>query len=323
MPLLDDGRRPAGGPTPITLDPELGWRSTENYRFDGTKRDAAGAEYDVQVRHDENGFRMFGDTRSSKPKVFVIGDSFTQANAVSDDKTYYAILKKELDIEVFAYGAGGYGSLQEFMIMDRYFDLIKPDLVLWQFAANDLINNSPTLEKASSINNNGLVRPYLVDGHVQYILAREHTENPRLFALKYCRLCYMVFNRVDRLGAETSRTVETETAAGKSAHPAFLKSVEVTDAIMEKVAARAGSIPIASFIAYSAGYEEYRQALAQVSRKHGFVLLPDIKTGTLVAMEGKTVFAADGSHWNNEGHRLVGKTLADAFRSACLLHVCP
>jgi len=323
MPILEDGPRPAGGPTPITLDSELGWRSTENYQFDGTKRDAAGAEYDVEIRQNENGFRMFGDTRSSKPKVFVIGDSFTQANTVSDHKTYYAILKKELDIEVFAYGAGGYGSLQEFMILDRYFDVIKPDLVLWQFATNDLINNSPTLEMASSINNNGLVRPYLVDGQIQYILPREHTRNPRLFALKYCRLCYMLFDRIDRLRAATSRTVETETSAGKSAHPEFLKSVEVTEAIMDKVVARTGSVSIASFIVYGPGYEEYQQALEQVSRKHRFVLLPDIKKGTLVAKEGKTVFAADGSHWNNEGHRLVGKTLAAGFRSACLLHLCP
>src|SRR5262249_21286618 len=202
-------------------------------------------------------------------------------------------------------------------------DLIKPDQVLWQFAANDLINNSPTLEKASNINNNGLVRPYLVDGQIQYVLPREHTENQRLFALKYCRLCYMIFNRFDRLRAATSRTVETETAAGKSAHPAFLKSVEVTDAIMDKVVARAGSVPIASFIVYEPNYEEYRQALEQVSRKHRFVLLPDINKRTLVAQEAKTVFAADGSHWNNEGNRLVGKNLADALHRVCLLHLCP
>jgi hypothetical protein len=324
MPLFDNGRRPAGGPGEITLDPELGWRSTENYRFNGTKRDAAGTEYPVQISQNENGFRMFGDARSVKPRVFVIGDSYTHAVAVSDDKTYYAILKKELDIEVFAYGGGGYGSLQEFMILDRYLDLIKPDLVLWQFTANDLINNSPTLEKASSINNNGLVRPYLVDGQVQYILpARELTENTRLFALNYCRLCYILFNRIDRLRAATTPTVETETSAGKSAHAAFLKSVEITDTILGKVAARAGSVPIASFVVYGPDFEEYQQALAQVSRKHGFVLLPDINRATLVAKEEKTVFAADGGHWNNEGHRLVGKTLADGMRSACLLHLCP
>jgi len=323
MPLLDDGRRQAGGPREITLDHELGWRSTENYRFNGTKRDAAGTEYAAQISQDEKGFRMFGDTKSEKPKVFVIGDSFTQSTAVSDDKTYYAILKKELDVDVFAYGGGGYGSLQEFMILDRYFDLIKPDLVLWQFAANDIINNSPTLEKASNLNNNGLVRPYLVDGKIQYILARERTANPRLFALKYCRLCYMLFNRIDRLRAASAATVETETSAGKSAHRAFLNSVEITDTIMGKVAARAGTVPVASFIVYGPGYEEYQEALAQVSRKHGFVSLPDIKKGTLGAKEKKTVLAADGSHWNNEGHRLVGKTLADAIRSACLLHTCP
>ena len=117
---------------------------------------------------------MFGKLSSAKPRVFVIGDSFTQATAASDQQTYYAVLQRLLDVEVFAYGGGGYGSLQEFMILDRYLDLIKPSLILWQFCTNDFINNSPELETGSVINNNGIVRPYWVD-HQSTTFSRNST----------------------------------------------------------------------------------------------------------------------------------------------------
>jgi hypothetical protein len=101
-----------------------------------------------------------GDVASDKPRVFVIGDSFTQApEDASDGKTYYSDLKK-LGLEVFAYGGSGYGSLQEFMILDRYYNVVKPDLIVWQYSTNDVVNNSPELETASRVNNNGMVRPY-------------------------------------------------------------------------------------------------------------------------------------------------------------------
>ena len=99
----------------ITLDEKLGWRATENYRFDGIKRNFDGTEYHATVSQGSNGFRLFRNVSSGKPRIFVIGDSFTQATDVSDDKTYYAVLKRVLDAEAFGYGVGGYGSLQEFL----------------------------------------------------------------------------------------------------------------------------------------------------------------------------------------------------------------
>jgi len=61
---------------------------------------------------------------------------------VSDEDTYYAIIKRKLDAEVFAYGAGGFGTLQEYMILDRYVDMIHPSLILWQFCLNDFITTT-------------------------------------------------------------------------------------------------------------------------------------------------------------------------------------
>jgi hypothetical protein len=269
---------------------------------------------------------MFGKLSSSKPRVFVIGDSFTQATAASDQNTYYAVLQRLLNVEIFAYGGAGYGSLQQFMILDRYIDLIKPSLILWQFCTNDLINNSPELETASAINNNGMVRPYWVNDQISYILPKKSAVRPQLLALEYCRFCYFVMIQWGRLqAARTNHTVETETGAGEPAHGAFLQSVKSTDEIMAMVKKRAGAIPIVSFLvgAWSPFGPEYVEAIDDISRRNHILPLGDIDQVVRAAEEkGAVARAADGGHWNEVGHRLVGEAIATAFRKECLLNLC-
>jgi hypothetical protein len=305
--------------SPITLDSALGWRATENYRFSGIKHNADGTEYFATVSQDNRGFRMFGDLSSHKPRILVIGDSFTQAVDASDDKTYYASMKSLLNAEVFAYGVGGYGSYQEWMILDKYMDLIHPNLIVWQYAANDIVNNSPKMERASSINNNGLVRPYLIDGEVRFILPTRDSEGLRRFALRYCRIGYMILNRIDRLRAATQQTVETETAAGKPAHSMFLKALRTTDDIMGRVRARAGSIPIVAFMVGDSSRIEYFEGLSEISCRHGIILCKQAREAVLTAeKKGIVVRAADQSHWNEAGHEIAGQALAK-----CLVKVLP
>jgi hypothetical protein len=324
--IVDGQPRKVGGLSSITLDSELGWRATENYRSKGLKYSSDGSSYLASVSQDERGFRMFGKLSSAKPRVFVIGDSFTQATAASDQQTYYAVLQRLLNVEVFAYGGGGYGNLQEFMILDRYLDLIRPSLILWQFCTNDLINNSPQLETASVINNNGMVRPYWVNHQISYILPKQNAVDLQLLALQYCRLCYIVMNRLDRLqAANTKHTIETETGVGKPAHAAFVESVKTTDEIMAMVRKRAGSTPIVGFLvgAWSPFGPEYVKAFDDISRHNHILLLDDIDHAVQVAEEkGAVARAADGGHWNELGHRLAGEAIATDFRKYCLLNLC-
>src|SRR3974377_1865851 len=99
----------------LTLDDRLGWRPTKNFTFHSQKSDIAGHEYSVEINTNKYGFRSFGNLLGTdKKKVFFIGDSFTHAVEVSDSQTFYGLLKNALPIEVFAYGGGGYGTLQEY-----------------------------------------------------------------------------------------------------------------------------------------------------------------------------------------------------------------
>jgi hypothetical protein len=307
--------RNVGNLSPVALDPRLGWRATPDYRFEGERRNADGSSYSVRISQDKNGFRLFGTLDSGRPKVFVVGDSFTQAVEVSNDKAYYASLGDAF--EVFAHGGGGYGSLQEFMILDQFFDLIKPDLIIWQYSTNDLVNNLPELERASTINNNGLLRPYWVAGRVVHVLPKSSATALREAALRYCRVCYFVLNRIDRLRARVSlNTVEIETSPGERSHDVFRRAVDVTDQIMGMVRTRAGATPIVGFIVGS-GYPygpEYVDALTHISRRHN-ILLVDVERPVLTAeAEGTSVRAEDGSHWNESGHGIAGKALRHSLR---------
>lgn len=189
---------------PIQLDRELGWRATEDYQESLTGITKGGKPYSVHRSPGRHGFRHFGDVNSVKPKLLIIGDSFTQATAVSDGKTYAALVGKALGMEVFAYGAGGYGTLQEYLILDRYIDEIKPALILWQFCINDFINNDNELEQNSTINNHGLTRPYLVDGVIARRPPKPMGQQVREWVNAHSRFLYFVVSRIDRLRAVTA-----------------------------------------------------------------------------------------------------------------------
>jgi hypothetical protein len=312
LSVIDGRPRKIAGLSPVTADADLGWRAKEDYRFEGKKRNADGTEYGVSMVQDENGFRMFGDVNSNKPKILIIGDSDTHATEVSDDKTYYGILKQSLDVEIFAYGVRGYGSLQQWMVLNRYYDLIKPDLVLWQYSIDDLIDNSPGLNIGHPTDNHEMPRPYWIDGAIRYVLPKPDV------GLRYCRICRAVANRLDKLARRVSiKVVEAEVAADKFADMDLLKSVETTDQIMELVARRVHPSPVLAFITGTGDSRQgpkLEKVLVEISHRHKIIVFDQVEKEVVAAEEtGAIVKADDNYHWNELGHRLVGEALANSL----------
>ncbi len=300
---------------PITLDQDLGWKATEHYQEALVEKTKNGTLYPVRRSQVQYGFRSFGEVTSRRLKMLVIGDSFTHATAVSDDRTYHALLSKLLDIEVFAYGAGGYGTLQEFLILDRYVDTIQPDVILWQYCINDFINNDNELERLSSINNNGWVRPYWRNGTIQILSPKESSLQVRDWINRHSRFLYFVVTRLDRLRAVNTReTVEVDIEAEGMRHAGFVRAVAVTDDLMGRVRARVGSRPIMAFDCAEA--EPYNQAFRDISAHHRIAYWDDVARSVQAAdARGEDVFAADGSHWNERGHDLAAQALAKHLRA--------
>jgi hypothetical protein len=89
-------------------------------------------------------------------RVAVIGDSFAEGHQVALEKTFSAVLEKDLNkckpygnkkIEVINFGIGDHGTANELFVLREKAWLYEPDIVLLAFfSGNDIRNNSKVLE---------------------------------------------------------------------------------------------------------------------------------------------------------------------------------
>ena len=302
--------------TIIALDDQYGWLPVADYAFAGELRDGAGNPYPVEISTDERGFRQYGDPgETRRKKVLFLGDSYTQAMHVSDDKTYFGLLADELDIEVFAYGVEGYGTLQEYMVLDRFIDEIQPDAVVIQLCPNDIVNNHPDLERNSTLNRMGLRRPYLIDGRIVYETA---APLPRLreFAARYSRLLYVIIRQVDRLLARPGESIERVIRVQGMEHPLFRQSVDITGQVLTMIRARVP--PSTPVYAFSSDWgRPFHPEFKRIAREAGVEFIDGNGRALRLAEDrGVATRAADNAHWNNAGHRIVADVLKHYFEQA-------
>jgi hypothetical protein len=304
-----------GTTSPIILDAEWGWKTNPLFRFEGNQKSKDGSTYPVKVSFNGDGFRQFGDQASKRKKVLVIGDSFTMADQVSDDQTYFFLAGQKLDWEVFAYGCGGYQTLQEYQVLDRYVDIVKPDLIVWQFCFNDFVDNDVDLEAYSTRNNNGLVRPYWVNGKIEYLFPKPSWERFVRRAFGWSRLMGFLFNRIDKLRAnDPDRSIETVLARDGFAHPGFARALKVTDELLGMVRKRVGRTPVIGLYVNGLRPAEDAPALAAfrgLCGKYEFTCVPSSDAVERAERQGVMVRHADKAHWNVTGHRLVADLLVN------------
>ena len=300
----------------VSIDDKLGWRPTGNIVRYREALDAGGKKYTVKYSTNKDGFRVFGNqkTESSK-KVLFIGDSFTLAKDVSNNKTYYGILKNSLPIEVFAYGGGGYGTLQEYMIIDEYIDQIRPDSIVLQFSSNDFINNHYELEKRSFINNNCMRRPYMTkEGRIVHLLPKGF-RIIREIAYKHLYFTHFLISRIDRLYSTHMQQNSVEQLIYKQAEklPQFADAVMITDLIVKKIKSR---VPIYTKI-YSfevSGEEPYYREIKNISRRNEIEFIDGIPQAIKTAEQNGTIVrASDRAHWNEMGHKIASNVLKEFF----------
>jgi hypothetical protein len=171
------------------------------------------------------------------------------------------------------------------MLLNQFFDEIRPDLVIWQFCYNDFMDNSYNLSMQWRAGSLSLERPYLENGKIIYRLPRPF---PRLyqFANRWSRLLYLVPTRMDRLLAPPpGKDLLLQAIVHQGdAHPAFSEAVGITDQIMRRVADRVRRTSVVVFESGTTAAPFY-PAIKKVATQHGMYFveaLPgiiDIETG--------------------------------------------
>jgi hypothetical protein len=111
-------------------DPELGFVRKPNIAWRSTLSNAT-------YRTDENGFR--NQAGLSHANLVFVGDSFTEAAQVPEEKTFVARTAAALHLTAANLGRGAYGPQQEAIVIRRYALQYKPRVIVWQFFdGNDL-----------------------------------------------------------------------------------------------------------------------------------------------------------------------------------------
>ena len=295
-------------PSLAFVSDDLGWLPTPGLSTSYGKR---GYADEIFYSTNADGFRRFGDPDSSKTKVWAVGDSTTQAYHVSDGQAYYDVLADlHPGLEVFGYGVGGYGTVQQAMVLERFWDVIEPDVVLWQLCSNDLINNDWVLESSSNEHNNHMARPYLgEDGRIELRhpdlrlgwLARRSLLVRRLVVLR------------SSLRKRSRGSIEAELHAD---HPGLQRAVATTRrAIQRRIAAAPGVTFLAFFVPSPEDQGWATEAWTEICELPGLECLTEVGEALEAARRsGVTIDGGSDPHWNAAGHEIAAQAVFERLR---------
>lgn len=297
-------------------DSEIGWISKpdyqENFSISDWKSDST---YQVSYETEADGFRVYGDLSSSKRKILFVGDSYTQSAEVNNAETFYSIIGDSLDVEVFAYGQAGYGTMQEALIIEQYLKTIKPDLIVLQVCDNDYIDNYAPLEEHSSYKV-GLRRPYYSGaGKIDYQVAgksrwQEVTDKSRLLRVIRLKLNQSVLKYDGPSAQELMSTKGREYAE-------YDEAVKLTESIIGRIEKSVGDTPLMMFSA--SVYEPMLADMRKSAGKHS-ILFTD-GPGRIIEkhkFQRPRINSSDGYHWNKYGQEMVADTLLPYIRQVLL-----
>ena len=287
------------GPPERQLDDRLGWRPVANVSID-RELPGFGRVHHTTTR---GGFRVFGDPASTRLKLFVLGDSYTEAATVSDGDTYYERLRRmRSDVEVFAIGGGGFGTLQQYLLLDEWVDQIRPGLVLLQMHPNDLINNSHALESRSTTDNNQMTRPYWEGGRATMRFPENASWGPLYNLVRHSYLLRLVNVNVTFLRSRQPASVERTATRDDSD---VIEATRTTVELLTMMKRRAG-VPVAVFVA-----ETERAtglwSVREVCERAGVLFIPGVAEAVdAAAAAGERVSGHPiDAHWNGRGHEIA------------------
>lgn len=308
------------------VDARLGWRPKPNLVREGVSTDALGQKSKFRMTQNENGFRIWGDTATQKPRVFVLGDSYTQSDDIDDKKTYFAQLATRLpEAEFWSFGCSGYGTYQQLLILKEYEPAIRPDVLVLQLSSNDVVNNLAQLEECMPFLTTPAPRPFLQDdGSVVFQMAQRHRG-----LASYSRAIASISDRV-----ETLMSAEEQWIPGQSRKQTIRFKSRDFDQILDKAIIKTADLlkqikatlgPEARMLAfYDEDVEILTRALKQACILAEVDLIDDAWRA-ICAEEGKKgIFCyrtRDFWHWNDAGHAVVAGTLEPHLKKALKIQI--
>lgn len=142
----------AGADRVYSYDAELGWVPIANsvLTFTGIRT--------VNVRHNSLGLRDIEHDTAPKPTIAFLGDSFVWGYDAEQDERFTELLRSKMpEHRIVNAGVTAYGTDQEYLLLRRLWDRIKPNVVVLIVCVdNDRKDNT------TNTRNDGPYKPYFV-----------------------------------------------------------------------------------------------------------------------------------------------------------------
>lgn len=289
-------------------------------------------------------------------RIAVIGDSYVTAQEVDIEDAFFRRLQDILkqrgkNIEVLGFGVRGFGTDQEYLLLEKYALKYDPDLVVLTFVPNDVWNNFLALEKNPA-------KPYfelLQDGKLTprpFTPMPNHSgswkstlyENVHSVRFVYFRAAQVSFihNALVKFGiyANVVPTPSGPDDLMKNTvyrdHPwptEWEASWRVTSRLLREMKNTSQNSG-AEFILFSAthgiqfdnktfkalqedhpniplAYNNLEKRLATFSEKEGMTYVPSLLAMRELQASGKSVHLSCDGHWSRDAHQRAAQLLAD------------
>jgi hypothetical protein len=155
-----------------------------------------------------------------------------------------------------------------------------------------------------------MTRPYWRSGRIELLIPTHFNllfENAR----QHSRLMSALYNGLLNRSAATAHSVEDDIEAGR-----IPRNYEIAVGETAEVLRQIGKLTQgARLIGMAVDLKEpYLDSFRQIFRQLNIPLVEDAAIAvTKASAEGTDVFAGDGVHWNEAGHRIAGEALARAL----------
>jgi lysophospholipase L1-like esterase len=305
------------------FDPELGWRKVRN----GSGRHVT-AEYDVTERFDAEGLRGPGFSVPKPPgrkRILLLGDSFVEGYTVAFEDTVGEVIARETGVEVVNGGTGGYSTDQELLFFERDGRRYEPDVTILFFYVNDVWFN------AQDRYWRGAKPRFRVadDGGLE--LVRRTLPPP-----KFRRTAGAWFEKhsyLIRLVRTVARNLEDHEATAppfrvyrKNRAPEIDAAWRLTERLLEEVARRVRATGSAFvlvlvppiFRVHDDAPRPEGDDFGRIERDLHAVCarldVPFLDPRPALRASGERVYFPVDRHWNETGHRIVGRFVAERVR---------
>jgi hypothetical protein len=279
--FLREGQRP-GYSIAYNYDAELGW-----YPIPSSTATFVGRRT-IRIAHNSLGLRDIEPDPTRKQTILFIGDSFVWGYDVEANERFTERLRQELpDQAIVNAGIAGYGTDQQYLLLQRLWDRIKPDVVVLIYCVdNDRRDNR------SNARYDGYFKPYLAK-------ASDGTWRFRGQPVPKSRHRYFIENPIVRHSwvARVAVSVYVQLR-----HP----RVEVDDST-ERLVGMMRELVAAHGARFMVGLQRHEPQLESFLKAQNILH---------VSLDDAEHYHGDGDHWTPAGHAFVAGQLKELFGRA-------